>query len=65
MNRSEHVPAIHEAEYEAIIRAASACQGNLTKMAEMLGIGRTTLWRKIKASNIRVEDFRRPVGVRR
>ena len=58
----EHVPAMHEAEYEAIVRAASACQGNLTKMAEMLGIGRTTLWRKIKASNIRVEDFRRPMG---
>ncbi len=58
----EHVPALHEAEYEAILRAASACQGNLTKMAEMLGIGRTTLWRKIKASNIRVEDFRRPMG---
>jgi transcriptional activator for dhaKLM operon len=61
----EHVPAMHEAEYEAIVRAASACQGNLTKMAEMLGIGRTTLWRKIKAGNIRVEDFRRPMGVRR
>jgi transcriptional activator for dhaKLM operon len=61
----EHVPAMHEAEYEAIVRAASACQGNLTKMADMLGIGRTTLWRKIKASNIRVEDFRRPVGARR
>ena len=62
---SEHVPAMHEAEHEAIVRAASACQGNLTKMAEMLGIGRTTLWRKIKASNIRVEDFRRPANGRR
>jgi transcriptional regulator of acetoin/glycerol metabolism len=61
----EHVPAMYEAEYEAILRAASACQGNLTKMAEMLGIGRTTLWRKIKASNIRVEDFRRPMGLRK
>jgi transcriptional activator for dhaKLM operon len=56
---------MHEAEYEAILRAASACQGNLTKMAEMLGIGRTTLWRKIKASNIRVEEFRRPMGSQR
>ena len=52
-------------KYEAILRAASACQGNLTKMAEMLGIGRTTLWRKIKASNIRVDDFRRPMGARK
>ena len=54
----EHVPAMHEAEYEAIVRAASACQGNLTKMAEMLGIGRTTLWRKMKSSGMRLEDFR-------
>jgi transcriptional activator for dhaKLM operon len=61
----EHVPALQEAEYETIVRAASACQGNLTKMAEMLGIGRTTLWRKIKASNIRVEDFRRPMSARK
>jgi transcriptional activator for dhaKLM operon len=61
----EHVPDLQEAEYETIVRAASACQGNLTKMAEMLGIGRTTLWRKIKASNIRVEDFRRPMSARK
>jgi hypothetical protein len=31
----------------------------------MLGIGRTTLWRKIKAGNIRVEDFRRPMSARK
>ncbi len=61
----EPVLDLHEAEYEAIVRAGWACQGNLTKMAEMLGIGRTTLWRKIKADNIRVDDFRRSVGARR
>ncbi len=55
----EPVLALHEAEYEAIVRAGWACEGNLTKMAEMLGIGRTTLWRKIKAGNIRIDDFRR------
>ncbi len=54
----EHVPALHETEYQAILRAGWACQGNLTKMAEMLGIGRTTLWRKMKSVGIRVEDFR-------
>jgi len=57
----EHVPALHEAEYEAILRAGWACNGNLSKMAEILGIGRTTLWRKIKAANIRVEDLRKPL----
>jgi transcriptional activator for dhaKLM operon len=54
----ERVPALHEAEYEAIVRAGWACQGNLTKMAEMLGIGRTTLWRKMKSVGMQVEDFR-------
>ena len=52
------VLALHEAEYEAIVRAGWACRGNMTKMAEMLGIGRTTLWRKIKTGNIKVEEFR-------
>lgn len=55
---AERVPALHEAEYEAIVRAGWACQGNLTKMARALGIGRTTLWRKMKASGMRLEDFR-------
>jgi transcriptional regulator of acetoin/glycerol metabolism len=54
----EHVPALHEAEYEAIVRAGWACHGNLNKMAQVLGIGRTTLWRKMKATGIRLEDFR-------
>ena len=54
----EPVLALHEAEYEAIVRAGWASHGNLSKMAEMLGIGRTTLWRKIKAGNINIEDFR-------
>ncbi len=59
----ETVLALHEVEHEAIVRAGWACQGNLTKMAEMLGIGRTTLWRKIKADNIHVEEFRRTTHI--
>ena len=55
---TERVPALHEVEVEAITRAGWACQGNLTKMAETLGIGRTTLWRKMKSAGIRLEDFR-------
>lgn len=55
---AERIPALHEAEYEAIIRAGWACQGNLTKMASALGIGRTTLWRKMRSAGIRVEDFK-------
>jgi transcriptional regulator of acetoin/glycerol metabolism len=62
--QEEHMPSLHEAEYEAIMRAGWVCNGNLSKMAAMLGIGRTTLWRKMKAAGIRVEDLRKPVEVR-
>lgn len=58
MAPDQHVPALHEAEYEAIVRAARACRGNATRMAHMLGIGRTTLWRKLKAANISLADFK-------
>ena len=61
---SERVPALHEAEYEAIIRAGWAYQGNLTKMASALGIGRTTLWRKMKSSGMRLDDFRTPTSIK-
>ena len=47
-----------EAEREAIIRAGWACQGRVTQMAQYLGIGRTTLWRKLKSLNISPEQFK-------
>jgi DNA-binding NtrC family response regulator len=31
--------------------------GNLTQTAALLGIGRTTLWRKMNTMNLTVEDF--------
>lgn len=36
------------AEYNRIIAAADACMGNRGKMAELLKIDRSTLWRKMK-----------------
>ena len=47
-----------EAEREAILRAAAACQGQVTSMAEQLGIGRTTLWRKLKHYEIDPSAFK-------
>jgi DNA-binding NtrC family response regulator len=47
-----------EAEREAIIRAGIACNGHVTEMASQLGIGRTTLWRKMKAFNLTPADFK-------
>ena len=46
-----------EAEREAIIRAGWACHGQVTAMANQLGIGRTTLWRKMKRYNIDRQQF--------
>jgi len=46
------VISVGEAEREAILRAGWACQGRVTEMSRILGIGRSTLWRKMKAFNI-------------
>ncbi len=48
-----------EAEREAIIRAGWACQGHVTEMAQQLGIGRTTLWRKMRSFHIMPSQFKR------
>ncbi|MOA27611.1 Transcriptional regulatory protein ZraR [compost metagenome] len=37
-----------ELERQAILRCAHACQGQVSLMAQQLGISRTTLWRKLK-----------------
>ena len=49
-----------KAEREAIMRAGWACEGCITEMAELLEIGRTTLWRKMKRMNITSDYFKRP-----
>lgn len=46
-----------DAEREAIIRAGWACHGRVTDMANQLGIGRTTLWRKMKHYRIDRQQF--------
>ena len=47
-----------DAEREAIIRAAAATQGKVSTMADHLGIGRTTLWRKLKRYDIDLEKYK-------
>lgn len=54
----EPVITTAEAEREAIIRAGWACQGHVSSMAQQLGIGRTTLWRKMKRLNITPDTFK-------
>jgi PAS domain S-box-containing protein len=48
---------LQEAERQAIIRVGRVLRGNTTKMADALGIGRTTLWRKMKAFDLSAESF--------
>lgn len=52
------VLSVVEAEREAILRAGWACNGRVTEMARMLGIGRATLWRKMKRLDITPTAFR-------
>jgi transcriptional activator for dhaKLM operon len=56
--RAPAVPTLEAMEREAIIQAARVCKGNVTKMARVLGIGRTTVWRKLKDLNISADYFR-------
>jgi transcriptional activator for dhaKLM operon len=58
----EQVLTLQEAERQAIIRAGQALEGHVTKMAEALGIGRTTLWRKMKAYDLSADSFKRNDG---
>jgi transcriptional regulator of acetoin/glycerol metabolism len=53
----EVVLTLQEAERHAIIRAGRVFQGNQTKMSNALGIGRTTLWRKMKALKLSRDSF--------
>ncbi len=49
---TEPVRSLSEAEKAAILNAARATGGNLTRTAQLLGIGRTTLWRKMREFGI-------------
>ena len=52
------VQSLGEVERETILRTAQLCQGNVTQMAQVLGIGRTTLWRRLKILQITPQDYR-------
>ena len=47
-----------QAEREAVLKAAQACCGNVTQMARMLGVGRTTVWRRVREFDIPLKKFR-------
>lgn len=47
-----HLISLAEVEMQAIEHVCRACDWNLSKAAEVLKIGRTTLWRKLKVYNL-------------
>ena len=52
------IKPLGEIERETILKTAELCQGNVTQMAKVLGIGRTTLWRRLKELQIAPQDYR-------
>lgn len=55
---AQPVISVGEAERDAILRAGWACNGRVTEMARLLGVGRTTLWRKMKRLDISPAIFK-------
>lgn len=53
----EPVRTMTESEYAAILAAGRAASGNLSATARTLGIGRSTLWRKMKELGLTMDDF--------
>lgn len=54
----EQVMTLEAAEKQTIIRVAHATGGKINEMALLLGIGRTTLWRKLKQHQLDVGQFK-------
>jgi DNA-binding NtrC family response regulator len=48
----DHVPTLDELERTHILRVIELCEGQKTKAASMLGINRTTLWKKLRQYGI-------------
>ncbi|RPI32773.1 MAG: sigma-54-dependent Fis family transcriptional regulator, partial [Chloroflexota bacterium] len=55
----ETMAPLREIEREALMRAARICNGNVTHMARVLGMGRTTVWRRLARWDISLDQFRK------
>lgn len=53
-----NISSLDEIERQALLQAARICHGNLTHMARALGIGRTTVWRRLKEMDISLDQYR-------
>lgn len=55
---AQPILSVEEAERKAILQAGWVCQGRVSEMSQHLGIGRTTLWRKMKQFNLTPDYFK-------
>ena len=51
----DHVPTLDELERAHILKVLELCEGQKTKAAQMLGINRTTLWKKLRQYGLDAE----------
>ena len=51
----DHVPTLDELERAHILRVLELCDGQKTKAAQLIGINRTTLWKKLRTYGIEAE----------
>lgn len=58
------LPTINEIQKTAITEAIQRFHGNLTQTSLALGIGRATLYRKVKLYNINLSSLRKSKGVK-
>ncbi|HGN1706977.1 TPA: helix-turn-helix domain-containing protein [Providencia rettgeri] len=49
---------IQSVEKELIIEVAQTCKGKVQKMHQVLNMGRTTLWRKLKQYEINIKEYK-------
>jgi len=52
------IDPLYKVERDVILQAAQACRGNVSAMAKALGIGRTTVWRRLKEMSIELDEYR-------
>ena len=52
------VSSLGEMERETIMHTLQTQRGNVSRMAQVLGVSRTTLWRKLKTYGINPEEYR-------
>ena len=53
-----NIQSLNEVQRETIMRTAQLCRGNVTRMAQALGVSRTTLWRHLKEMDVQIGDYR-------